>query len=407
MKCACLIACLALATSAYAAEGFPKKKIQVNIGDRVSLNPILSLPYDGPAPKMPLRVREGDTAKEFPATLHEGQLYFIPEGGMPNTEQTYVAQETSLGTTYEPIVNIKKRGDEAVYEVYIEDQLFTAYYAPADGKKPYLWPLNVEGGQTLTRDYPMDPTNKPSDHPHHKSVWSAFGEVNGVDCWAEGADSGFQASGDVTTGSGDAFGWVRAKNVWQDKDRKPLIDEEREYRFYATPASARVFDLTITFTASYGDVNFTDTKEGGLIALRMRQELCGPNGTITNALGDVGEPNLWGKPAAWCDFSGKLGDLGVRGVTIFDTPTNLRYPTAWHVRAYGLMGANAFGYDDFRAKEYNKPLLPATNGDLKIANGEKLTMKYRVYVHSGDVKQAAVADRFADYTTPPAAKWLD
>lgn len=407
MKLICLAASLALAASATAADGFAEKKIQVNYGDRTSLNPILSLPYDGPAPKRPLRVRQTVTAEEFPASLHDGQLYFIPEGGTPNAELIYKVAETDLGTTYEPIVNIKKRGDEPVYEVYIEDKLFTAYYAPADGKKPYLWPINVADTATLTRDYPMDPTNKPSDHPHHKSVWSAFGEVNGVDCWAEGPESGFQASGEVTTGSGDAFGWVRAKNVWQDKDRKPLIDEEREYRFYATPATARVFDLTITFTASYGDVNFTDTKEGGLIAVRMRQELSGAKGIITNALGDVGEPNLWGKPSPWCDYSGNLDGVGPCGLTIFDTPTNPRYPTSWHVRAYGLMAANAFGWDDFREKEYNKPLLPATSGDLKIANGEKFTTKYRVYVHTGDVKAAAVADRFADYATPPAAKWLD
>lgn len=407
MKRACLMACLTLAASAQAADTFPAKKIQVNVGDRMSLNPILSLPYDGPAAKRPLRVRETVTAKEFPASIYDGQLYFIPEGGMPNTEHVYKLNETDLGTTYEPIVNIKKRGDEPVFDVYIEDQLFTAYYAPADGKKPYLWPLNAEGGQTLTRDYPMDPNNKPSDHPHHKSVWSAFGAVNGVDCWAEGEDSGFQQSGEVTAGSGDAFGWIHAKNVWQDKDHKPLIDEEREYRFYGTPASARVFDVTITFSANYGDVTFGDTKEGGLVALRMRQELCGSKGVITNALGDAGEPTLWGKPSPWCDYSGMLGDLGPRGVAIFDTPGNLRYPTSWHVRSYGLMAANAFGWNDFREKEYNKPLIPETSGDFKIANGEKLTMKYRVYVHSGDVNAAAVADRFADYTSPPAAKWLD
>lgn len=173
------------------------------------------------------------------------------------------------------------------------------------------------------------------------------------------------------------------------------------------PDSARMFDVCVTFTASYGDVDFGDTKEGGLVSVRMRQELSGANAVITNALGDVGEPTLWGKPAAWCDYSGALAGHGNCGVAIFDTPTNLRYPTSWHVRAYGLMGANCFGWKAFLEKDYNKPLIPAPTGEFKLKNGEKLAFNYRVYVHRGDVKESAVADRFADYTDPPKANWAE
>ena len=330
----------------------------------------------------------------------------MPEGGAPNTEHVYSVKENDFGATYSPVVQIRPEGDEKL-GVYIEDKLLTAYYHPKDGKKPYLWPLNSADGVTLTRDFPMDPNNSPKDHPHHRSFWSAYGDINGADCWTEEKESGYQQSGEVTSSSGDAFGWIHAKNVWQDKEHKPQIDEEREYRFYATPETGRVIDVTVTFTASYGDAKFGDTKEGGIVSVRMRQELCGANAVITNALGDVGEPTLWGKPAAWCDYSGPLPDKGTRGITIFDTPTNLRYPTSWHVRAYGLMGANCFGWHYFSEKEYNKPLLASNNGDYLLKNGEKLTFKYRVYVHSGDVKESGVADRFAVYTNPPKANWVE
>lgn len=393
-----------LAAQVHAADA-AEKKIKVTVGNVKSLYPILSVPFDGPAPKKPLRVVDGATIKEFPATVSDGQLVFIPEGGLPNTDHTYTLRESDVGPGYKPVVRIDQHGEGAV-DIFIEDQLFTTYYFPKDGKKPYLWPLNSAGGVTLTRDFPMDPNNPPKDHPHHRSCWSAYGDLNGADCWTEGEESGFQASGEVTTGSGDAFGWIKAKNVWQDKERKPVLDEAREYRFYATPETARMFDVTVTFTASYGDVKFGDTKEGGIVSVRMRQEMCGANAVITNALGDVGEPTLWGKPAAWCDYSANLTDKGERGITVFDTPTNLRYPTSWHVRAYGLMGANPFGWKAFLEKPYNKPLIPAPTGDYDLKNGEKLTFKYRVYVHSGNVKDAAVADRFTDYTTPPAAEWV-
>lgn len=395
------------AVSAHAAEEPMARKVKIKIGDSASLYPIISLPYDRPAPTGPLRAREGKTGKEFPVTVKDGTLTFVPEGGLPNTEHTYEIQQGNLTPGYVPNVVIKPHDGEAALDVFIQDKLLTAYYHPADGKKPYLWPLNAAGDTPLTRGFPMDPNDNPKDHPHHRSFWSALGDMNGADCWAEGEDSGYQASGEVTSASGDAFGWIHAKNVWQDHERKPIVDEEREYHFYATPETARMIDVKVTFTANYGDVKIGDTKEGGVVSVRMRRDLCGANAIITNALGDVGEPHLWGKPAAWCDYSGKLGDAGNFGITIFDTPTNLRYPTSWHVRAYGLMGANCFGWHDFGEKEYNKPLLPSDNGDYLLKSGEKLTFNYRVYVHKGDVNEAAVADRFADYTTPPAAVWVD
>ena len=111
---------------------------------------------------------------------------------------------------------------------------------------------------------------------HHKSIWASFGKVNDADCWMEDGDrSGYQHADEVTFGSGDAYGWVHAKNTWQDKDHKPVVGEEREYRFYAGSAGARVFDQILTFTAAYGEVKFGDTKEGGLVAFRIRPDIAG------------------------------------------------------------------------------------------------------------------------------------
>jgi len=398
---------LAIALCGAASAQLDKKQVRFKAGDHMVLHPVLSLPCDAPAPRLPLRAVHQGTGKEFPATVRDGELVFIPEGSMPNQEHVYTLRVLDLGEGYTPRVKVVAREGEPVVDVLIDDALFTAYHHPAEGKKPFLWPVNSAGGYPITRDFPMNPDGLPKDHPHHKSFWSAYGEVNGVDCWAEGKDSGFQASGEVTHGSGDAYGWISAKNVWQDKDRKPVIAEEREYRFYATPEDARIFDVRVTFSADYGDVDFTDTKEGGIVSVRMRPEMSGAAAVITNALGDVGEENLWGKPAAWCDYSAETKEAGWRGLTIFDNPANLRHPTGWHVRKYGLMGANCFGYKYFLEKDYNKPLITQPNGDLKLKQGEKLTFNYRVYVHSGDVNQAQVANRYAEYAAPFAVTWVE
>ncbi len=403
------------------ADGLADAKIMLNAGDYKLLNPPIILPYGGPEPDGRIQVEEEKTGKRFPVTIRDGEFVFIPEGAMPGTSHRYAVKLEEKDSTIEPRVQLKKQKDKDVIDVFIDDVHFTSYNYSNDNKKPFLWPVNSEGQVGVTRDYPMAEIagEKGRDHPHHKSFYAAYGEVSLInqadpadntpspaDCWAEGENSGFQHSGEVTYGSGDAYGWVKATNTWQDKDHKPLLTEEREYRFYATPEKGRLVDAHLTFRADYGDVLFTDTKEGGMVAVRMRPELSYDNAVITNAQGDVGESTTWGKPSPWCDYSGKMEGVGWRGLTVFDHPTNLRYPSSWHVRGYGLMGANPFGYSYFGEKEYNKGLLPVENGNYTIKNKETLSFQHRVYVHSGDVESAAVADRFADFATPPDADWV-
>lgn len=387
------------------AQSVEGRNIELKSGAQKSLNVPIPLKYDGPPVEGLVQVMQKETGKYAPATVRNGEFVFVPEGAMPGQTLHYVVEVAKGEGQGQPHVQIKKQEGKDILDVLIDDVLFTSYHYSNEWKKPFLWPLNSEGGVTITRDYPMDPNGTPKDHPHHKSFWTAYGDVNGVDCWAEGENSGFQHSGEVTFEPGNAYGWIHAKNTWEDKDHKPILSEEREYRFYATPENGRLFDLFVTFTADQGDVKFGDTKEGGIAAYRMREDMTElKGGVITNALGDKGEATNWGKPAAWSDYSAEIAGVGVRGLTVFDNAANLRYPTSWHVRNYGLNGANPFGYSYFSEKEYNKPLMPA-NGDYLLKSGEKLNFQYRVFVHSGDAEQAKVADRFTDYSTPPKAEW--
>lgn len=392
------------------AEPLNGRKIVLQAGEIKSVNPIVVLPCDAPETEAVVRVFQESTAKTFPATLRNGELVFIPEGAMPGAELVFTVKVEPKTEGYAPRVLVRKVDDAKILEVLIDDVHFTSYHYSEEYKKPFLWPVKAEGGVHITRDFPMETESTPRfarDHPHHKSLWTAYGEVNSVDLWAEGGNSGVQKSGEPTWGSGDAYGWISVTNTWQDKDGNPLITEAREYRFYATPEKARMLDARITFTADYGEVIFSDTKEGGIMAVRMTPTISGEGAVITNAHGDEGEGQCWGKPSPWCDYSGEIANMGWRGLTIFDHPTNLRHPTSWHVRSYGLMGANCFGWSYFAEKDYNKGLFPAERGDYTFAPGESLTFNYRVYVHSGDVKAAAVADRYADYATPPAVRWAE
>ena len=365
----------ALSFTSYGADSLDGKTITLEAGDQMSVDVPISIPFDGTiAAGEVIHVSEPKTGKSFPATLRDGALTFVPEGAMPKTEHVYTVKVDK--DVRPPHVQMKKHDDKNAIDVMIDDVLFTTYHYEKEARKPYLWPVLSNGDVGVTRDYPMGKALMTGDHPHHRSFWSAYGNVNGADCWMEEENkAGWQETNEVTYGSGDAYGWIVAKNTWADVNHKPVCKEEREYRFYTGQKEARLVDVKVTFTPIDEDVKFGDTKEGGIVSFRMNDQMteketyevvdkagkvlgmydvrkeaddeaaknagsevkARPKGVITLTDGRTGMANCWGKPSPWCDYSGTIDGAGVHGITAFDNPGNLRYPTTWHVRDYGLM----------------------------------------------------------------------
>ncbi|MEX2044493.1 MAG: DUF6807 family protein, partial [Opitutus sp.] len=114
-------------------------------------------------------------------------------------------------------------------------------------------------------------------------------------------------------------------------------------------------------------------------------------GTIINAEGVKNTPT-WGKRSTWVDYHAPK-DGKVYGVAILDHPSNPRHPTWWHVRDYALFAANPFGKHDFEPEHKDNPKA----GDLTIPAGGSTTFRWRFYFHTGDEKQAMVAEKFQAY----------
>ena len=89
----------------------------------------------------------------------------------------------------------------------------------------------------------------------------------------------------------------------------------------------------------------------------------------------VSGKDVWGKRAKWVAYSGPVDEKDVT-VAIFDHPDNLRHPTWWHARDYGLVAANPFGIHDFEGKD------PGT-GDYVLSVGEMLMLRYQVVIVEG------------------------
>jgi hypothetical protein len=278
--------------------------------------------------------------------------------------------------------------------IEINGQLFSEYVYE-NTSRPYLYPIIGPGGAQMTRNWPMkDAPNEERDHPHHKSWWYAHGLVNGHDFWAEGKESGKTVHEKFLEVKSGDVGVIKSANKLVAKDGTLVATDERTIKIHNVQ-DAVLFDFEITIRASNGDLVFGDTKEGTM-ALRLNEgmRLTQPKkvkgaGHIVNSEG-VRDDDTWGKRAKWVDYYGAVEGKTV-GVAMFDHPENPRHPTWWHVRDYGLFAANPFGIHDFEKKEKGA-------GDLTVKAGESITFKYRFYVHSGDEKQAKVAEQYEQYS---------
>ena len=287
-------------------------------------------------------------------------------------------------------IALDEEAGEAV--VTIRGEHFTTLHFGEDARTPILWPVNAEGGVGITRNWPMGEDEPESrDHPHHRSLWTAYGDVNGSDTWHRAPIT----VESIDAGSGDEHGWIRLQATWRDRGGEPLVSETRVYHFHDSEPSARIIDQETTLTADHGEVHFGDDKEG-FFALRIRPDIQGNRaGLLTSATGAQTESEVYGTPAPWMDYSGEIEGVGVRGITIMSHPGNFRLP-AWHVRDYGLMGCNFFAMQDVAGLD--EP------GDVTLAEGDSLTLRGRFFIHSGDVEEAGVAARYAEYAAAAEAE---
>jgi len=301
--------------------------------------------------------------------------------------------------------------------VEIGGQLFTEYIFGDGATRPYCYPVLAADGTPMTRNFPMKKVEgEDTDHPWQRSLWFAHSEVNGVDFWNEGTGNKGHSpaakgktvqSALVETKSG-AVGVIRTRDNWIAPDGKIICTDDRKISFHAT-ADARMIDFEVTLHALPDAPLVMGDNKDGTMAMRVAQWMTMPHkrrkngnagkvagedfvsrGHIVNSAGQR-DHNAWGKRADWCDYFAEHNGR-IYGVAIFYNPQNLRHPTWWMARDYGLFGANPFGKHDF-ANLKDQPHA----GDYTIPAGGTLTLRYRFYFHNGDEKTAKIADHYAQY----------
>ena len=259
-----------------------------------------------------------------------------------------------------------------------------------DYRRPVIYPIHGPGETPMTRNHPMKKgvAGEADDHPHHKSIWCAHGLINGVSFWHEQGQIKVDDDSPVQVDAQeDGSVRVSFKTKYLDANEKLICRDHTAITFHDL-GDARAIDWELNLMASEGDLLLGDTKEG-MMAIRTHPSLRIDKGAEAVNAGGVEGKDIWGKNAEWVDYSGNVQGNHV-GIAVFDHPSNLRHPTTWHARAYGLVAANPFGLSHFQGK-------PKGTGDHTVKKGETLSFKYRFLFHKGDAAEGQVAKHYADF----------
>ncbi len=307
--------------------------------------------------------------------------------------------------------------------VEVDGELLTEW-RHKDWLAPYFYPVVGPSGENITRNYPMKEgvEHESQDHPHHRSLRFAHSDVNGLNFWywrpgrereLSTASIVLEKVESIQSGeTGEFVVWTR----WLDGE-KIVLRERMRAAFTPLKNQQLLMDYDVELHAGDEPVTFGDMKDGGMFVrvagtMKVKAHREGGSGdfagAIVNSRGDR-DADTWGKRAEWVDYFGPDASGKTVGIAMFDHPENLRFPTHWHSRTYGLLAANRFGTDHFNPALQKPPktscrphqdVCPACNsrgGDFTIAAGESLTLRHRLYFHHGNSEEAGVAEQYREY----------
>jgi hypothetical protein len=332
--------------------------------------------------------------------MSDGSAAFILDHAEPFRNRRYhleSAPDEALPSGMRIIDN-----DDQVLSVLEDGALRCEYRFSPDYARPFFFPVNDPSGRCVTRSYPMQIVpHETSDHPHHKSLWIAHGDVNGVDNWSEEEGHGRTCHNSIhAIEEGPVVARFSTTSTWTDADNSPLLSQYLTASFWrGTKTTAMMdFDIRLTADCRTEDLVFGDTKEGGTLSVRVASALDATRGgLITNVYGGKDEAECWGKHSHWCSYAGSI-DHQPCGIAIFDHPDSFRSPTTWHVRDYGLMTANPFGYSAFtHGRVDGRYLLPA---------GNSMLFRYRIITPADPDFNAHCSSHYLNYAFPPRVRHL-
>jgi hypothetical protein len=252
--------------------------------------------------------------------------------------------------------------------------------------RPYFSNLRAPDGSQVTRHFPPPPGQASDHETMHPGIWLGFGDVSGNDFWRNKAMIRHERfSEPPATRNGKST--FATESTMLASQGGPLAKLVCHYTLTQEAAGMLlVWEAAITPTAD--DFYFGDQEEMGF-GVRVNAAVTEKaGGRITNANGLETAKSTWGKPAAWCDYSGVVDGRRI-GVAVFPDPKNFR-PSWWHNRDYGAFVANPFG---------RKAMKQGESSRVEVRRGETFRLRFAALLHStpADVPPD-LAKAFSEFT---------
>ena len=243
-------------------------------GDELGETPVIAEPKSGIASGI-YRLEPETGGEPIHAQVFQegGRRFFaivLPRGGTRPSEQFKLKPESaSADELANGILIHPKAGNLAIER---DRQVLAAYWV-GTGNKPFLYPLIGPTGESYTRGFPMlEIAGEDRDHPHQRSCWFTHGNVNGIDFWSEGKQTGtIRETSRTIVAQGPVLGRIQTHDDWLVPDGRRVCTDVRTITFYRT-TTTRMIDFDFTIEASDGPVEFRDTKEG-MFGLRVASSM--------------------------------------------------------------------------------------------------------------------------------------
>ena len=245
--------------------------------------------------------------------------------------------------------------------------------------RPFIYPLIGPSGRSLTR---MGHPHDPESHSHHNSVWISHHDVGGTDFWSDGGKGKIRHNRIIKFEDSNQTSSIIVENQWLIGPDKVHLHETRRVTAMPLDGSEWLMIIDMEFKTDGASVTLGKTPFG-MIGVRMAKTI-GVNdggGTIRNSEGAVNEKEVFWKRARWVDYSGPIASGKQEGITLFDHPDNPNFPTYFHVRNDGWMGASL----TFDAPRTIQPVKP-------------LHLRYGLYIHSDMKPKDTIEAKWKQFT---------
>jgi len=253
------------------------------------------------------------------------------------------------------------------------------YHFGPDLARPFLFPVIGPSGLSLTR---MGHPHDPESHSHHNSVWISHNDVNGVNFWSDQGNGKIHHKRIVKFEDGADRASIVTENQWVAGESKVILFETRRITILPLQDLEWLMIINMEFKTNNAEVTLGKTPFG-MVGVRMAKTI-GVNdgcGTIRNSEGGVNEKQILWKRAKWVDYCGPITNKKIEGITLFDHPDNPNFPTYFHVRNDGWMGAS-LTYDGPRTIQPDKPLY----------------LRYGLYIHSHRKTREIIEAKWKQFT---------